>query len=193
MSDESPFKRKKVIFKKEDPCLQSIAKRAILQLDETFLKSIPSDDVKQLPPNYLYPVGALVILVLVAIFVAVFVPGYESQIRTKFLSPVGSGNSRYCDDVTISNTGSFLATKTGYWQGSQSFAYSNASYTISLVNVQMDENQFHSFMMDTYSQLVTIGEYTKTQNLGINLLYWMSWVSVGGNEERYTMTGTICP
>lgn len=191
MAEESPFKRKRSIFAKNEPCLQSTVHKAILQLDEAFLGAIPSEDVKQLPPNYLYPVGSLVILVLVAIFVAVFVPGFESEVRTKFLSPVGSGNSRYCDDVTISNTGTFLATRTGYWQGSKSFAYSNASYAINLVNVQMDDDEFYSFMMSTYKELVAAGTYTKTHNLGMNLLYWMSWVSVGESGQRYTMTGCI--
>lgn len=155
-----------------------------------FLDSIPSDDVKQLPPRYLYPIGVVIIAMFIAIFVAVLVPGYESAVRTKFLSPVGSGNSRYCEDVAISNTGTFLATQTGTWQGSPFFAYSNATYQINLVNVQMNEEQFSRSMNQFYAQLQDVGRITKRQNLGVNLLYWMSWVQVGENLERFSMTGT---
>jgi hypothetical protein len=190
MSAESPFKRKTKLFFKEPSLLRATWRQGLRQLDTSFLQNIPSDRVKQLPPIYLYPVGTIVLFVLVGIFVAVFVPGYNAAIRTKFLSPVGSGNSKYCDDVTISNTGTFLATKTGNWQGSPSFAYSNSTYSINLVNVQMDENEFAYSMRHAYANLEEIGNYAVTQNLGINLLYWMSWVYVGANLERFSMTGT---
>ena len=133
----------------------------------------------------------MVIVVLMAIFIAVIVPGYQSQIKTKFLSPVGSSSSKYCDDVTISNSGSFMATKDGSWEGSAAYQYSNATYTMTLVNVQMDQDTFAENMMITYNALVSIGEASKKQNLGVNLLYWMSWATVapGYKSQRFYMTG----
>ena len=72
---ESPFLKKKVVFKKEEPFWKKKIQSALTKLDETFVNAIPSDDVKQLPPEYLYPVGFIIFIVLIGIFVAVFVPG----------------------------------------------------------------------------------------------------------------------
>ena len=76
---ESPFLRKKVVFKKEQSLWEKSVERTLTKIDEVFVKAIPSDDVKQLPPRYLYPVGGIIFIVLAGIFIAVFLPGtYES-------------------------------------------------------------------------------------------------------------------
>ena len=76
---ESPFLRKKIVFKKEEPLWQQSIHRVLTKIDEVFVKAIPSDDVKQLPPRYLYPVGGIIFIVLAGIFIAVFLPGtFES-------------------------------------------------------------------------------------------------------------------
>mmetsp|Transcript_24483 Transcript_24483/g.40805 ORF Transcript_24483/g.40805 Transcript_24483/m.40805 type:complete len:118 (-) Transcript_24483:923-1276(-) len=114
--EESPFLRKKREFKKEKTFTETVIDKSTNAVNDAFLKAIPSDDVKQLPPEYVYPIGTGIFLLLLCIFVAVFVPGYYSSLRTRFLSPVGTGSSRLCSDVTISNTGTYLATKYGYWE-----------------------------------------------------------------------------
>lgn len=191
MAAESPFKRKKVLFQKEDPFLKTVLQKSLNQLDNIFLDAIPSEEVKQLPPSFLYPVGLLIILVLVAIFIAIFVPGYTTLIKTKFLSPVDSGEtSNYCDDVTIANTGNYLATKDGAWQGSTSFAYSNATYSMTLANVGMDQASYTTLMAQVFTALTSVGDAARSHNLGQNLLYWMSWVFIGASAQRFTLTGT---
>jgi hypothetical protein len=190
MSAESPFKRKPPGFRKESTFTEIWWEKITSEVDTGFLDSIPSEDVKQLPPRYLYPIGMVIVAILVVIFIAVLVPGYASAVRTRFLSPAGSGDPRYCTDVTISNTGSFLATQYGAWQGSSDFAYSNATYQINLVNVQMDEQQFSASMKDFNAQLAEVGKQATSQDVAVNLLYWMSWVQVGAHLERFSMTGT---
>lgn len=74
MSD-SPFYKKKVSLKKEESFLSGALSSTFKSLDDAFISAIPSDDVKALPSAYLYPVGTLIFIFLVAIFVAVFVPG----------------------------------------------------------------------------------------------------------------------
>lgn len=77
---ESPFYAKKVVFKKEESFIGGTIKNTLKTIDDAFVRAIPSDDVKSLPPAYLYPVGALVFTVLIAIFIAVFVPGKTRSI-----------------------------------------------------------------------------------------------------------------
>lgn len=72
---ESPFHRKKAVFKKEDTSLRAKWSSALNQFDKLFVEAIPSDDVKQLPISYIHPVGFMLFVVLLGIFAGVFVPG----------------------------------------------------------------------------------------------------------------------
>ena len=63
------------MFKKEQTLWQKSVEHALTKIDTAFVRAIPSDDVKQLPPKYLYPAGLMVFMVLFGIFIAVFVPG----------------------------------------------------------------------------------------------------------------------
>ena len=72
---ESPFIRKKVILKREESFWDGTVLASFNSASHAFVKAIPSDDVKQLPPKYLFPVGSMVFFLLGSIFVAIFVPG----------------------------------------------------------------------------------------------------------------------
>jgi hypothetical protein len=74
---ESPFLRKKVVLRKEPTFWEGTVLRAVDRAGDAFVRAIPSEDVKQLPPKYLYPVGGMVFFVLLGIFAAVFVPGND--------------------------------------------------------------------------------------------------------------------
>jgi hypothetical protein len=95
--------------------------------------------------------------------------------------------------VTISNTGSFLATKEGLWQGAENFTFADGAYLLSATNFQITTNQFKAEMDAVYGDLHRIGDYAKTQNLGVNLLFWMSWADVQTRfqSQRFTMSGTV--
>jgi len=188
--EESPFLRKKVELKREQTFLESVVSKARDAANVTFLRTISSEDVQQMPPQYLYPVGALLLLLTLCIFVAVFVPGYYSTMRTRYLAP--AGDSKYCTDVPISNTGTYLATQEGDWQGSPTFSYANASYSASITNLQLSSTDFQILMTEIYNDLLKVGAITAKQTLAYNLLYWMSWVAVqpGNNAQRFTLTGT---
>lgn len=111
--------------------------------------------------------------------------------RTQFLSPVGSGDSRYCDAATISNTGDFLGTKSGIWEGAPGFTFANGSYVLSVTNYQITPQKFKADMQDVYEELYYIGQYAKNQTLGVNLLFWTSWVEVAleSSAQRFAMSG----
>lgn len=95
--------------------------------------------------------------------------------------------------MTISNTGSFLATRTGLWQGAEGFTFANGSYVLSATNFQITQAHFRDQMEAVYRDLRGIGRYAVGQNLGVNLLFWMSWAEVQEDfqSQRFTMTGTF--
>lgn len=120
----------------------------------------------------------------------IIVTGYVTQVRTQFLSPVGSSNPKYCNAATISNTGEFLGTKSGTWEGAPGFTFANGSYVLSVTNYQITPQKFKSDMQDIYDELRFIGQYAMNNTLGVNLLFWTSWVEVGeSSAQRFSMSG----
>jgi hypothetical protein len=97
--------------------------------------------------------------------------------------------------VTISNTGTFLASREGLWQGAKNFSFANGSYVMTVTNYQATQSEFRAQMQDVYEDLVDVGRHAKTQNLGVNLLFWMSWseVQLGFASQRFTMSGAPGP
>jgi uncharacterized membrane protein len=146
------------------------------QLKRWFIRAIPSDDLKQLPPNYFYPLGSLLIILFISIFLSIFALTFNYQISNRYLTSTSSADPHYCDQVLISNTGQFLATKTGLWEDNQGFSYSAASYALSVNSFSVSSNQYGFFMNNIYNQLVTLDEKAVNNNLAINLLYWMTYV-----------------
>lgn len=116
------------------------------------------------------------------------------QLRTKFLAPLDSSNSKYCDSVTISNTGTFLASRSGYWEGDPQFEFANGSYVLDATNYQTTTQEFRADMASIYASLLLVGKYTQNQTLGVNLLFWSSWVEVKTNyrAQRFGMSGMHC-
>jgi hypothetical protein len=84
---DSPFLPKSIpVLKKEERFIETALRKGIQQIDEAFVNAIPSDDVKQMAPTYLYPVGTILFLVMFGIFLAVFVPGTFFQNTVQLLS-----------------------------------------------------------------------------------------------------------
>jgi hypothetical protein len=72
---DSPFCKKKTAFSREKTFWESNVVESWEAAKAVFVDAIPSDDVKRLPPSYIYVVGSVIFVMLAAIFIAVFVPG----------------------------------------------------------------------------------------------------------------------
>lgn len=70
-----------------------------------FSRTIP-DEIRSLPDVYFYPLGVFIWVVMIGIFLLLFLPQYLSLVNSKQLAL--NGDSSRCDEVTISNTGTFL-------------------------------------------------------------------------------------
>jgi hypothetical protein len=120
--------------------------------------------------------------------------GYQEAVHTKYLSPKDSADPRFCDDVTISNSGTFLGTKYGQWEGSYGFTYANGSYVLSITNYQVTQEEFTATMDTVYEDMKAIGKYMEQNDLAVNLLLWMSWVEVATHNfaQRFHLSGSSC-
>ncbi len=157
--------------------------RAFLRkFDDIFTRIIPVEDVKDMPPRYKYGIGGIALLGLLGIFLALFITSYQRQKTQAFLAPLnakGSQSSANCETLFMSNSGEYLATKFGSWEGGPGFTYSLAAYTFYLKNWVSDQTFYSDVMDGLYEDaLVYIGQNMSTYNLGRNILYWTSYNQV---------------
>lgn len=126
------------------------------------------------------------------IFVSLFVTSYYATLNTQYLSPVSGADSKYCDTISTTITGDFMGTETGLWEGSIGFQYAESAYTVSVTSFETTYTEYATLMNEVYSSLVNIGKLAETQDLAMNLVYWMSMVFIVpySNAQRFFLNGT---
>lgn len=189
--NHSPFVKQKQIFRREPPWYEKAWDTFKSAVNEWFIDHMPSEDVKQMPPAFFYPIGSLLFVILIIIYFSIFIPNYNATIDTEFLAPTDFDGADHCHSSPISTTGDFLATFDGEWQGSTSFQYSKASYLLSLSNAQYTEAEYKSTMDHYYANLQELGQRAMNMDLSENLLLWMIYSTSGEHREstRLYLTG----
>jgi hypothetical protein len=135
-------------------------------------------------PRFSLPLGVLLVTPILAAFALIFWTGYVAEITQRYLSPFQYARGSLCDIVSISNSGTFLVSTEGYWEGSQNFSYSTAIYQLQLLNTKYTMNEY----IDTVKFFQESTEYISTNisvhvDLAMNLIYWMSYVIVYRNSD----------
>ena len=155
---------------------------------------LPSEDIKAMSPEYLYPIGFFAILSLVGIFLAIFLTGFYDAIGNKFLSPFsGTEADKGCVTIPAVSTGTYLASQQGQWQGGNGFQFGEASYQLLLTSTSFSYDEYDELMMRVYYGLQFVKRISVNYDLASNLMYWMSaaFVSTPGNTaQRFVFTGT---
>lgn len=191
----SPFQKKsaETVFQREKSIFEKSWERIHVYTADLFLAFIPSDEIKQMPPYYMYLFGGTLIVALMAIFIGLFVNGYQSSARQKFLSPlINSVNpSSYCDTIAVANSGLFRASKDGIWEGQDNFDFSAAMYAIQVTNFEIDYSGYQLIMSSVYDSLNNIGQVAVNATLDINMLFWLTYSYLGGGNtaQRFQLLG----
>jgi hypothetical protein len=165
------------------------------KISEKFLLAIPSNEIRDMPPKYVFYFGFCVFIILAAVFATLFSISYDTSLGTEYLSPLDSGSttaSPYCDTIAVSNTGEYRATQSGIWEGSPGFQYSQASYIASVTNWQISSEEYESTLNLLYDYLAEAGNTTKNTDLGNNLIYWFSFTALptyDNNVQRFNLVG----
>lgn len=149
------------------------------------------------PSEYIFLVSGAVLFLLFILFLIMFCVGYYDALGTTFLSPYDVDNysdssaTQYCDTVSTTNTGVYLATKNGYWENSPHFEYSNASYYISLTSYSTNFEQYTFLMQEVYAYLRNFGNIVAQSSLTYSLVYWTSTMLVvpGYSTQRFYLSG----
>jgi hypothetical protein len=132
--------------------------------------------------------------VVCAAFAYLLTTGYKTTLNTQFLSPYLGNNAppdSNCELIPISYTGKFLATDTGYWEGSKQFSYNAATYALDVTAFSVTSTSFREDMASIYTGLKQFGAFAKSFALDGTLLFWMSMVFTNQtvSSKRVTMTG----
>lgn len=151
-------------------------------LGDAVKEFIPSNHVKVYHPQYFFPLSTAIIIALCGVFLGLFIPTITNELNSRYLSPASSPD-RNCDPVPISNSGEFLATKAGFWQGAEGFEYSETTYAFSLSNLLYSEQEYADTMGFFSASLKSIGTISKGYDLGKTLSYWMSYVLIPPNTQ----------
>eukprot|EP01033_Poteriospumella_lacustris_P017784 gene17784-12739_t len=180
----SPFQAnseqdKSFAMEREKTTWEKLSKILIQHTQALFIYLLPSDDIKQMPPKYMYGFGTILIVCVLGVFIALFTDGYVTTRNQEFLAPLNNQASAdpNCKTIEVSNSGTYMATQMGIWQGQPGFIFSEATYLATVTNFDMSFNEWEGVMNSLYGMLVETGNVTSTQNLGVNLLYWMSFTA----------------
>jgi hypothetical protein len=158
---------------------------------ECLAELMPNDDLKKFHPNYFIPFSIILLFLFLGIFLAAFVPGYLDSVSNRYLSPINLADPDLCEEVTLANTGTFLATRNGYWQGSKGFDFSNSTYQFSMTSLSMTREEYARFMADTFVKLKVLGKVAERHDLTYNIMLWMTYVITynGNAAQRFTLSG----
>ncbi len=171
--------------------LQKHTKKINSKVHETINDLFPS--AAQVPHSIRFCMSIFYITAILVSFVALIITGYQSTLKTQFLSPYdGSGTaSKNCELIPTTVTGKFLCTQTGHWEGDNLFSYSDATYEASIVGLAISRDEYYAYLDQFYTGLVGYGGLASTQELGANLLLWMSLVFVNAtmSAQRFSLIG----
>lgn len=192
----SPFKKKDIAKEmRKKSIFQEVCSFLYRKANEVFIQRIPSEDIRDMPPSFMYPIGSVAFLILLAIFLVVFTLSYQAQIGTEFLSPLSGTTtdaSPYCETISVSNSGTLRATQSGYWEGAAGFQYSEASYIATVTNWQVTPEEYADALNLLYFSIAAVGNITKENDLGYNLVFWFSFTArpeLENTAQRFNLIG----
>ena len=146
-----------------------------------------------IPLGLQIPITAMYLMSLGALLVLFFIQGYNEQKDSTYLSFLTSSEpSRNCELIPLSNTGTYVASHEGYWQGSNNYLFERGTFVLVTQDFKVTYSEYKEQLDYVYQFLVKRGELMKTRDLTYNFLNWMSLVHVNNSKGslRFHLAGT---
>jgi hypothetical protein len=163
------------------------------KLEELILWLVPYDKIKEYPPNFMLNTGSFLIITIVLFFLANFAYLLQSNLGQVFLSPLkGGDSSSICKPIPASNTGTFYATQNGHWGGQDGFNYADATYQLTVTNLELTPHEYDISLTSLYGAINGLGNATSEDDMSINLLNWFSFTALqkdGVTANRMSLIG----
>lgn len=158
----------------------------VSKLDGMFVDNIPLEAIKDLPARYMYVGGMIAHLASIACFVFFISTGYNNARNTEFISL--SKSEGECTDVTRQNTGEYLATDTGYWEGNEKFDPALAIYKVNFYSLNIDTSGYKAMISGFKDSITEIGATAKYKDASRNILNWIAY-EYSSPQYQFQLTG----
>lgn len=142
----------------------------------------------------MYYFGTVAYCATIALFIYFTYDTYNAAVNKAYISVESNNGGDKCNTVSISITGTYYADYNGYWEGSPQFVYSYSPYEVVFSNFQVNSDAQYKDMIKSFeANLNKAGEVAATQNLALNLIYWMNYIDfyyvADPSLQNYTATG----
>jgi hypothetical protein len=175
-TDYKPFNlRSSLVLAQAKPEKRTKWQEFLGHMEELFITYLPYPDFREYPPEFMFLAGSVLCILIVVFFCTMFGYLFATNISTIFLSPADGGDdTSICEEIVSPNTGIYLSSRNGFWEGSDGFQYVDATMALSATNWKIKSADYSYLMNQLYKALTLLGNFTSGQELGINLLFWFS-------------------
>lgn len=142
----------------------------------------------------MYYFGTVAYCATIALFVYFTFSSYSATVNRQYITVEKNDGGDTCNTVPIAVTGTYYADYSGNWEGSPEFVYSYAPYEVVFSNFQVNSKaQYREMIQSFEANLNEAGEKAKTQNLALNLIFWMNYIDfyfvADPTLQNFTSTG----
>ena len=159
---------------------------------QSWIGSLPSEiRLSKSLRNVRLPLGLIIQLASLSMFLYFFISGIETTKNASFLSLDKTAGD--CDDVKISISDTYFVDYNGYWSTSPDYDDSKATFKVQFVSVEMNDDEYTHFTKNV------IYPYLKNLNMGNknwaeNFLIWSKSETFefeyGGGKVFVSIMGT---
>lgn len=141
--------------------------------------------------------GTLLLIGCIVAFVIFFLKNFNDARNSYYLEISSFDNNNNaiqqpnCKLIPLSITGTYLASKSGSWEGQSKFKYAEAIYNFKVVNYERTYSEYVKDMNVIYDNLMKDGNFSSHQNLGFNLLVWMTKSYLIDKTHRFSLGGSV--
>lgn len=165
---------------------ESFVEWIVSKFDNMFIDNLPLDTIKELPPRYMYFTGSIVHITTIACLLYFIYTGYDTATTVQFVSV--NDDDGICSEISRQNSGSFLATNDGYWEGNERYAPSNAIYQLDYYSYATTMTEYRKLIRDFKAEMKDLGRRATRQDATYNIMNWITWQKAD-TKYRFQLTG----
>ena len=132
-------------------------------------------------------VGSIAHAATIACLVYFIYTGYSVAINKQFISI--SSEDGDCEALSRENSGSYLATDTGFWEGTDGYKASLAIYHLEYYSYATTLEEYSSLIRSFKREMKLLGETAEKRDAAYNIMNWIAWELANPNY-LFQLTGS---
>jgi hypothetical protein len=165
---------------------ESFKEWILAKLDSMFVDNIPMDAIRELPTRYMYLGGSITYIGALVCFIFFLYSGYDTARNTEFISL--SETDGECYAVTRENSGIFLATDTGFWEGTEAYSAALAIYKVEFYRLDLTQEEYEVMVNRFQDSIRPVGQKALHYEAAHNIVSWITF-ELNDPHFLFQMTG----